>query len=458
MRQLLAIAWKDTYLRFTDRIQVVIMLVTPLLLSTIIGMAFGGSSGGQVIFSDIPIAIVNLDTGSEVGGQDLNLGAIFTTVFVPTATVSQTTDTTECGTETNSSADSQQSLDDLFNTTVLTDAAIARAGVDDGTYAAAIVIPADFTAKLSPVITQDSATITGTQVEVYANSGSPIQASIVRSVTTSIIDQFVTGNVTIAVTIGEMINLAQSGNLGLTAAMLTGLATNSVGLNFGCAFVPMEGMVTIQQQPLDAIQAESAFVVILVVIGSAQAAYFALFTGQFGILNLFDEKEAGTLQRMLVTPTPRNIIVFGKILGVVLSVLLQLALLLTAFTLIASIVEGQAMFIWGNNPVMLILLVLMTVLAICGVSILVVGLATSAEQARIIAPLVNAGLGALAGAFGFRVPEAIARFSPLYWSVNGFQRLAGGDNAIGLHLAALFVLGLVTAAVGLWLFNRKIEV
>jgi hypothetical protein len=137
---------------------------------------------------------------------------------------------------------------------------------------------------------------------------------------------------------------------------------------------------------------------------------------------------------------------------------LQLALLLMAFTLIASIVEGQAMFIWGNNPVMLTLLVMMTVLAICGVSILVVGLATSAEQVRIIAPLVNAGLGALAGAFGFRVPEAIARFSPLYWSVNGFLRLAGGDNAIWLHLAALFVLGLVTAAVGLWLFNRKIEV
>src|SRR5687767_11898163 len=110
MRQLLAIAWKDTYLRFTDRIQVIIMLVTPLLLSTIIGMAFGGSSGGQVTFSDIPIAIVNLDTGSEVGGQALNLGETFTTIFVPTATASQTTDTTECGTDASSPADNQQSL------------------------------------------------------------------------------------------------------------------------------------------------------------------------------------------------------------------------------------------------------------------------------------------------------------------------------------------------------------
>jgi ABC-2 type transport system permease protein len=445
MRQLLAIAWKDTYLRFSDRNLLLIMLATPLLLSTIIGLAFGGSSGGQVTFSDIPLAIVNLDTGSESN----NLGETFTAIFVPQESDTDSNDS-QCGSAENAGG---QTLDDLFNTTPLTDIEAARAGVEDGTYVAAIIIPPDFTVKMSPNITRESATVEGAQVEVYANDGTPIEASIVRSVTTSIINQFITGNITIAATIDQLINEAQSGNFGVLPALQNGDA-----LDFSCAFVMTDGMVTINQQPLDTIQQESVFVVILVVIGSAQAAYFALFTAQFGILSIFDEKEAGTLQRIMVTPTSRTTIILGKMLGVLLSVLLQIALLLLAFTTIASIVEGQAMFIWGNNPLLLILHVLLTVLAISGISIIVVGLANSPEQVRVIGPLINVGLGALAGSFGFQLPQVIAQFSPLYWSVNGFQSIAAGDNAIGVNFGVLLLLGLVTGAIGLWLVNRKVEV
>ena len=445
MRQLLAIAWKDTYLRFSDRTQLLIMLATPLLLSTIIGLAFGGSTGGQVTFSDIPLAIVNLDTGRDSS----NLGATFTAIFVPTET-ERVSDNSRCASAESTGG---QTLDDLFNTTLLTDVETARAGVEDGTYVAAIIIPADFTEKISPNITLESATVAGARVEVYANDGTPIEASIVRSVTTSIINQFMTGNVTVAATIDQLISEAQSGNLRVLPALQNGDA-----LDFSCAFVMTEGVVTIQQQPLDTIQQTSAFVVILVVIGSAQAAYFALFTAQFGILSIFDEKEAGTLQRIMVTPTSRTTIILGKMLGVLLSVLLQIALLLIAFTTIASLVEGQAMFIWGNNPLLLILHVLLTVLSISGISIIVVGLANSPEQVRVLGPLVNVGLGALAGAFGFQLPQVIAQFSPLYWAVDGFQSLSAGDNAIWVNFGALLVLGLVTGAIGLWLVNRKVEV
>ena len=445
MRQLLAIAWKDTYLRFSDRTQLIIMLATPLLLSTIIGLAFGGSSGGQVTFSDIPLAIVNLDTGSESD----NLGATFTAIFVPTES-DTTSDDSQCGSAENAGG---QTLDDLFNPTLLTDVETARAAVEDGTYVAAIIIPPDFTEKMSPNITRESATIEGAQVEVYANDGTPIEASIVRSVTTSIFNQFMTGNVTVAATIDQLISEAQSGNLRVLPALQNGDA-----LDFSCAFVMTEGIVTIQPQPLDTIQQTSAFVVILVVIGSAQAAYFALFTAQFGILSIFDEKEAGTLQRIMVTPTSRTTIILGKMLGVLLSVLLQIALLLLAFTTIASLVEGQAMFIWGNNPLLLILHVLLTVLSISGISIIVVGLANSPEQVRVIGPLINVGLGALAGSFGFQLPQVIAQFSPLYWSVDGFQSLSAGDNAIWVNFGALLLLGLLTGTIGLWLVNRKVEV
>ena len=42
MRKIAAIAWREIYVRFTDRTLLVIMIATPLALSTIVGLAFGG--------------------------------------------------------------------------------------------------------------------------------------------------------------------------------------------------------------------------------------------------------------------------------------------------------------------------------------------------------------------------------------------------------------------------------
>ena len=79
MKKLWAIAWKDVYLTFTDRNLLMIMVATPVLISTIVGMAFGSfADEGGVPFSDIPVAVVNLDQGSEQqpdpGGRVLDNG------------------------------------------------------------------------------------------------------------------------------------------------------------------------------------------------------------------------------------------------------------------------------------------------------------------------------------------------------------------------------------------------
>ena len=78
MKKLWAIAWKDVYLTFTDRNLLMIMVATPVLISTIVGMAFGSfADEGGVPFSDIPVAVVNLDQGSEQQGQPVNYGQQF---------------------------------------------------------------------------------------------------------------------------------------------------------------------------------------------------------------------------------------------------------------------------------------------------------------------------------------------------------------------------------------------
>ena len=66
-----AIAWKELYTTLRDRNLLLVMFATPLMLSTIIGMAFGGlgSDSGSTPITDIPIALVNLDSGFALQQQ-----------------------------------------------------------------------------------------------------------------------------------------------------------------------------------------------------------------------------------------------------------------------------------------------------------------------------------------------------------------------------------------------------
>lgn len=461
LRRIFLIAWKDTYLRFSDRTLLVINLLTPLALSLIVGLAFGGASGGEISVENIPVAVVNLDAGSDTGGQTLNFGQMLTDVLTDSASGDGSSgEQASCPLYESEGSDSttqQQSLGELFDATVLTDVEAARAAVDTGTYAAVVIIPEDFSAGLSPQISADSASMSGASVEVYANSGFSISANIVRSVVTSIVDQFATSSITIASTYSELIEMATEGNFTLGAALLASQANADLGPDFSCAFASGAGTITIDPVPLDAAQELSVFVQILVSVGSAQAVFFMLFTGQFGVQDIFYEQRQGTLQRMIVTPTPRWAILVGKLLGVLLSLVVQITLLLLSLTVIASLAEGTPMFIWGNNIFLLTLLLIAIILSVMGISVLLAGVTSTPEQVQVIGPILNATLAALGGAFGFSLPVAVAQFSPIYWAVDGFAALAGGE-APWLNIGVLFILGTIMVLVGLWLFNRRVEI
>lgn len=455
MRKIWAIAWKDIYLTFTDRSLLLIMLLTPLALSVIIGLAFGGSGGGTVGgFRDIPIAVVNLDEGTETA----NLGQTFVDIFVPDSTDDSGTGTSCDLITDDSDASADQTtigLDELFVTTVLSDPETARTGVTDGTYIAAIIIPADFSAQLTPSQNGLEAPELGrTSVEVLGSSGSPLSASIARSVTENIVNQFVTGNVAIVTTIDGLIERAQDQPF----FGVQFLAANLLGEfqpDFTCAFASDVGTLSIDQQPLNVTQEQSGFVQVLVFTGAAQAVFFALFTGQFGLLTIYGERTEGTLQRLIVTPMPRAYILIGKLVGVFLSVVLQLLVLIISLTVVASLLEGQALFIWGDNILLLIILVLVLALSVSGIGILIVSLASTEEQTRVIGPVLNAGFAALGGAFGFSVPQVVAQFSPVFWGRDAFTQLAAGNADIGLNLLVLLVQGGLMFLIGLWLFNRR---
>ena len=63
MQKILTFAWKQIHAVYSDRGLLIFMLLTPVALATIMGLAFG-SGGGSLTISDISLAVVNLDEGA----------------------------------------------------------------------------------------------------------------------------------------------------------------------------------------------------------------------------------------------------------------------------------------------------------------------------------------------------------------------------------------------------------
>ena len=107
---------------------------------------------------------------------------------------------------------------------------------------------------------------------------------------------------------------------------------------------------------------------------------------------------------------------------------------------VASIVTAEPIFIWGNNIPLLILLTLVVGLSVSGLGVFVIGLASTPEQANIFGTLTALGMAMLGGAFGFQL-EALQQFSIIYWGVDAYTRLSGGNTDIAINLLVLLIVG-----------------
>lgn len=442
MNKIWMITFKDVRETFTDRNLILLMLVTPVVLSTIIALAFSDLTGDSAPIQDIPVALVNLDEGTT--------GDIFVTSLTGESSLppdAQADDQASCAPQ-DADPDAEappNTLLDLTNTTLLDDADTARAGVDDGTYAAAVIIPVDYSQS---VAYRPFAEIQPAPVEVYGDSNRSISADVVFSVVESINNQILTGQIAIATTVDGLIE--------------RGLDAESVDpCTFSAAFDPDAGLVDVAALGLTGDQPEE--VNLLVVFGAAQAAFFALFTASGAASSILEERRFGTLQRMVVSPTPRIAILLGKLFGVFASVLLQLVFLFIAFTVVASLIEGQVTYIWGTNWLAIIAMVVVTSLAASGVGMFVGALSSNAEQAGIIGGVVAIFMGLMGGAF-FQfgelpdAVEALTRLSIVRWGSEGFTKLAEGSSDILLNLVALLLIGAGLFFISLFVFNRREDI
>ncbi len=534
MRKILAIAGKELFLFFRDRNLILLSFATPLVLSTIIGLAFGGFGGesDSPDLAEITVAVVNLDQGVDIqeavglpdqftdagslpfdpadvvlpfgdsqvtldalleSGSELNFGEQIAGIFLSQPLgnadapggVGLDFGELECRLlgdgegEEAATFSTGGRLDELLDASPVEDAELARAGVDSGEYAAAVIIPPEFSRAIIPRFILDGEGRVRSElgdpagtVEVYGNNGRPVSARVVQSIAAEIVNQFVRVSVALGVTVETSANVVLDSielgvvdinNLDLSGVDLPAALASLQGLDASvlepliCLITPGASNIGVSRRPLDALQQGPTFARLIVPIGASQAVFFALFTGVFGIHSIYEERRYWTLQRMVVSPTPRFFLLVGKVVGNLVTVLLQILILLAALTVVASIVIGQPAMIWGPNVAAILALTLALALCVSGVGVFLVGLARTPEQVVLFGPMINIGLAVLGGAFGFALPQQAAQFSLIYWGVDAYTKLASAQTDIALNLLVLFAQSLVLFLVGMWLFKRRLD-
>lgn len=459
----LLIARKDLYLRFTNRASLLFLLALPLGLSLIITLVFGDldETGSSSILRDVPLGIVNLDAGTEVQGRAINHGDGLQQLLAgATLQDGPAPGAASCPLATAAEAGAPAfGLDELFTVRALQDVAAGRALVEQGELAALVIVPADFSARLSPQIGPGISELyaeSPAAIEVFSDSGRPLEGLVVRSVVQGYGERLLAANVALGAAVNALI--AQEP---LTALRLAAAADDeAVAGALGCAFSELAAGARADLRQLgaedDAPLKQATRV--LAFIGTAQATFFALFAAQFGVLSVIEERQAGTLQRILTTPVTRGSFLVGKLLGTWVTALVQLLLLLLALSLFASLIEGRLFFVWSFDLAAMFAILLPLSLAVAGLGVLLVALVQRPEQVGALGALVNIVLAMSGGAFGFNVPEPFSWLSPVYWGVDGLTRLGFGDASVGLHALVLALQGVALFGIGLWLFRRRVEV
>ncbi len=176
---------------------------------------------------------------------------------------------------------------------------------------------------------------------------------------------------------------------------------------------------------------------------SAMQAYapgFSLMFAFFLVTNLavtvVQEREVGTLNRLLSTPASRGTLLLGKMLPYFLLAVVQLSSLF----LVSVVLFGLET---GDSPLALGLLILASAAAIAGMGIMIAALVKNEGQASGLTTLLILGMAAVSGSLApnIQIP-GINLVTPHYWALLGFQNvMARGMGFSGALLPAGILLG-----------------
>jgi ABC-2 type transport system permease protein len=192
----------------------------------------------------------------------------------------------------------------------------------------------------------------------------------------------------------------------------------------------------------------------LAFMAPSMAILFLMFTTTSGGRTILTERRAGTLPRLLVSPTRASQVLAGKVVGVYSTGLAQMAILIGASALLFGVR-------WGD-PVAVLLITLALVAAATAWGILIAAYARSPAQANAIGTAMALVFGAAAGNFLPRqvMPDwlqSLSRISPNAWGLEAFEALSRGGTLfdIVLPIIALWLMATVLFGASVVAFRRQ---
>jgi ABC-2 type transport system permease protein len=193
---------------------------------------------------------------------------------------------------------------------------------------------------------------------------------------------------------------------------------------------------------------------------------FMLFMGLGSAGGFLDEREQGTLSRLLTTPTDTALLVLGKVVGIYVTVLFE-----------AAIMIGFGAFVfrvpWGNDPLGVVMIIATFGLAATGLGVMISTLArtrvmistlarTRGQISAVTAVLATA-LSMLGGAYWpldivNPTMRAIALLTPTGWAMTGLTdvvvRYQGAGQAV---LPSAVLLGMAAVFLTIGVMRLKLE-
>lgn len=422
----LDIALKDMVRYFRSAFALVMMFVAPLLVTGLIALAFGGLAGdGGFSLPQTRVVVVNDDEGG--GPASFQAGQLLADTLVDAG------------------------MADYMSVSMADDATAARAAIDRREADVAVLIPSGLTAALTTH--EDGAAHGEVSVQIIHDPTLILGPGLVEAVVDGVVDSF--NGVQIATTV----TTAQLADYGLEAGQA---ATQAIAMHYA-QWVQAQGAgretgeyaaIALLPPPGQA-EDVSLGTRIISVIAVGMMLFFVFFTAASTAESIVREDEEGTLARLFTTPTPRSVILAGKLLAVGLTIVVQLIVLL----LLTRLIFGIG---WGR-PLAVAMAVAGTIVAAAGFGVCVMSFIENTRQSGPVMGGVLTVTGMLGGLMTTGIPNLPPAFStvtlltPHGWALRAWTLALEGASAGALvaPLGVLMAYGAALFLVGVLRFRRR---
>lgn len=318
----------------------------------------------------------------------------------------------------------------------------ADARVAKGDRMAAVVIPEDFSEKVTtsdggsiliivdPARQRDAGLVTGL-----------VQSALIKSVVYAEIDRALQGMFKGKTVQGVDNNTFQVFiNAGLKAVLAK--SVNDAIDN---------PLIKVETEPLSE-KSSDAEISIMSSLSPGFALFFAFFMISHLAETVINERETGTLRRLITTPINRMSILIGKALPFFLLAVLQLVFVLA----ICNMMFGMEL---GSEPLALATIIVCTGLSVAGLGIMIASLVKNAAQAGVGAMALALAMAAVSGCMMPEVKvQGLNMITPHYWALDGIQNvIARGMGMDGVLMQSGILLGMTVLffVVGAWRFKYE---